>query len=200
VEEGVSKQPGPPGSEVRESWARIRTGARVAVEQGAKAIRLLVAPSLRTPSPPPPPPSQTALGPGPGDAGAPRSERTPGSDAPPASSRGVASPAERAQYRRIQTPAFFRAAGLRPFLHLTTGEGREARLRMYSDERHVCGEHLKLDVVFPTGEDRTFTAEVAWLDELPQGSPARYDVGLRVLDIDLPTRQLIASCLASQEG
>ena len=32
---------------VRESWARIRTGAKVAVEQSTKAIRLLVGPNLR---------------------------------------------------------------------------------------------------------------------------------------------------------
>ena len=68
---------------------------------------------------------------------------------------------------------------------------------MYSDDRHVCGEHLKLELVFPNGEDRTFTAEVAWLDELPPSAPARFDVGLRVLDVDAGTKQLIASVLSA---
>lgn len=164
---------------VRESWARIRTGARVAVEQGAKAIRLLVGPSPRVAA----------------DGDAPISERR--FVGPPPSSRP--GDVERAAYRRIKTPAFFRPAGLKPFLHLTNGEGGEARLRMYSDEPLVCGDHLKLELIFPNGQDRSFTAEVAWLDELPQPGPARYDVGLRVLDIDAATKMLIASVLSAQE-
>jgi hypothetical protein len=188
----VSKNPVP--ESVRESWARIRSGAKVAVEQGAKAIRLLVGPNLRV----------STDGSAPGTSG-PTSERRwvgPPSSRPaqgegiPPSTREI----ERASYRRIQTPGFFRPAGLKPFLHLTNGEGGEARLRMYSDEPHICGEHLKLVLVFPSGEDRTFTAEIAWLDELPPTAPARFDVGLRVLDIDAGTKRLIASVLSAQEA
>ncbi len=169
---------------VRDSWARIRVGARVAVEQGAKAIRLLVGPNLRVST----------------DGASPSSERQ--WVGPPPSSRGTppsSSDVERQSYRRVQTPAFWRPAGLKPFLHLTNGEGGEARLRMYSDEAQVCGTHLKLELVFPGGEDRSFTAVVAWQDELPPDAPARFDVGLRVLDIDGDTKKLIASVLAAQE-
>jgi hypothetical protein len=170
---------------VRDSWARIRTGARVAVEQGAKAVRLLVGPNLRVST----------------DGSGPESDRR-WVGAPPPSRANLpptAGDVERLSYRRVQTPAFWRPAGLKPFLHLANGEGGEARLRMYSDEQQVCGAHLKLELVFPSGEDRSFTAVVAWQDELPPDAPARYDIGLRVLDIDAETKRLIASVLAAQE-
>lgn len=257
----MSKNPVP--ESVRESWARIRFGAKVAVEQGARAIRLLVGPNVRIPPEGAPPVSERVwIGTPPGDAG-PASSRPPPSgvapvssanplssippsvpssvpptipssgpssvpptipssippaDAPPASTRGAVQsdalgPAstrgesrppssrqlERAQYKRIQTPAFFRPAGLKPFLHLSNGESGEARLRMYSDAHHACGEHLKLELIFPNGEDRSLIAEVAWVDALPPDAPARYDVGLRVRDLDGATRLLIASVLAAQE-
>ena len=177
---------------VRESWARIRTGAKVAVEQSTKAIRLLVGPNLRV---------STGGSGASGTDGAPPSQRE-WVGAPPPSRRDAppsSSDVERASYRRVQTPAFWRPAGLKPFLHLANGEGGEARLRMYSDEQQVCGSHLKLELVFPGGEDRSFTAVVAWQDELPADAPARYDIGLRVLDIDGDTKRLIASVLAAQE-
>ena len=69
----------------------------------------------------------------------------------------------------------------------------------YAADRPVRPDHLKLELIFPNGEDRSFTVEIAWVDELPRESPARYDVGLRVLDLDPETRQLLASVLAAQE-
>lgn len=172
----------PPGPDNRnDSWVRIRSGARMAVEQGAKAIRLLIGPSRVSVE------------------GSPTSERRP-IPAPASTRAPVVRDVDKASYRRISTPGFFRPAGLKPFLHLTNGVGGEARLRMYSDERHTRGTHLKLELVFPNGEDRTFTAEVAWVDELPPTSPARYDVGLRVLDVDAETKTLIASVVVAQEA
>jgi hypothetical protein len=184
---------------VRDSWARIRTGAKVAVEHGAKAIRLLVGPNLRVSTDAP---LHAGVGAGGVAVGAPPVSERRWVGAPPPSRANLppsSNDVERMSYRRVQTPAFWRPAGLKPFLHLADGEGGEARLRMYSDEQQDCGTHLKLELVFPGGEDRSFTAVVAWQDELPPDAPARYDIGLRVLDIDAVTKRLIASVLAAQE-
>lgn len=169
----------PDSDNIQDSWVRIRSGARMAVEQGAKAIRLLIGPSRVSVE------------------ASPTSERRP-IPAPASTRAPITREIDKSEYRRISTPGFFRPAGLKPFLHLTNGQGGDARLRMYSDERHTRGAHLKLELVFPNGEDRTFTAEVAWVEELPRSAPARYDVGLRVLDVDAETKRLIASVVVAQ--
>ena len=69
--------------------------------------------------------------------------------------------------------------------------GREdpGGLLAYSDVRHRPGVRLELEVLLPGGESVVFLAEVAWLEELPDGGPAAYDVALRYVHVapaDLP--------------
>ena len=59
-------------------------------------------------------------------------------------------------------------------------------VRIFSDQSFAKGERLTLEMM-TTDALTTFTAEVVWIEELPSGSPARFDVGLRFHDVD-PTQ------------
>jgi hypothetical protein len=45
----------------------------------------------------------------------------------------------------------------------------------------------------------TFTAEVVWIDELPAGSPALFDVGLRFRSVDPTQFQALERMLGKSE-
>jgi hypothetical protein len=55
-------------------------------------------------------------------------------------------------------------------------------LRAFSDERYVVGKRLELELAFQDGESATVLAEVVWIEALPTGSPALFDVGMRYVD------------------
>ncbi|HEY1958253.1 MAG TPA: PilZ domain-containing protein [Polyangiaceae bacterium] len=102
--------------------------------------------------------------------------------------------AERRRYRRLQVPVFCRAAGIitrRHPIDMSLGG-----VRIFSDQRFAKGERLTLEMM--TEDALTpFTAEVVWIEELPPGSPATYDVGLRFHDVD-PTQAAILEKILSQ--
>jgi len=54
-------------------------------------------------------------------------------------------------------------------------------VRSYSDDRMARGRLLEVDVLLPDGSTATTVAVVAWCDRLPDGHPASYDVGLRIV-------------------
>jgi hypothetical protein len=92
---------------------------------------------------------------------------------------------ERRRYRRVRAPILVRPTGplaawnARPPVGDISGGG----LRAYADEAQTIGTRLSLDLLFPQGEPAHVLAEVVWVQELPEGSPARFDVGLRFLQI-----------------
>jgi hypothetical protein len=79
---------------------------------------------------------------------------------------------------------------VRPVGPLARGMPRElvdnslGGLRAYSDDEQRPGARLELELLFPGGGTAVFLAEVVWVETLPAGSPARFDVGLRFLDAD----------------
>ena len=92
--------------------------------------------------------------------------------------------AERRKYRRIQAPVYCRPAGL------SLLEGRRETVdislggvRVYSDDRHAKGSLMKMEFFVEGGPHVTYTAEVVWVDPLPPGSPAKFDVGLKFVDL-----------------
>lgn len=91
-------------------------------------------------------------------------------------------------------PVFCRAAGIitrRHPIDMSLGG-----VRIFSDQRFAKGERLTLEMM--TEDALTpFTAEVVWIEELPPGSPATYDVGLRFHDVD-PTQAAILEKILSQ--
>jgi hypothetical protein len=96
---------------------------------------------------------------------------------------------EHKSFRRVKAPMWHRptswyGAGLR----VADLEQTLAGFRSYSDEPMALGHLLEVDVLLPDGDLATAVVEVAWAEPLPQGHPARFEVGLRV--VHAPTGHL----------
>ena len=103
-------------------------------------------------------------------------------------------PRERRRYRRIQAPVFCRPARLQ-IMHQAIDVSMGG-VRVYSDMEVEKGEQLKLELFLPDGVTIGFTGKVVWLERLPAGSPARFDVGLMFLDVTAEARRLLMTVLA----
>ena len=101
----------------------------------------------------------------------------------PKSSRRTIAADDRRRYRRIQAPLFCRPLGLK----LTSPEPTLADislggLRIYADDPFEPGQRLKVALFFPDGDSIELSMEVVWIEDLPPGEHAKYDVGMRILE------------------
>lgn len=89
----------------------------------------------------------------------------------------------RRRFPRVKAPVFFqltrRRVANRPVVDISEGG-----VRVYSDDPFTEGDRLTVDLFLPDGAMVEVLTRVAWLAELPPGSPARYDVGLALIDPD----------------
>lgn len=72
-------------------------------------------------------------------------------------------------------------------------------VRIYSDEVMRVGDFLKMEFFLPDVDPVTYTAEVVWIDALPADAPARFDVGLKFIQLDPGTLQLLLKVLGPPE-
>lgn len=92
-------------------------------------------------------------------------------------------PPDRRMFRRVKAPVL-----VRPARRVTQLPARrvadisQGGFRAYSDERHAAGSRLEVELFFPEGGSAVALAEVVWTETLPEGSAARYDVGLRFVE------------------
>lgn len=105
----------------------------------------------------------------------------------------------RRQFPRIKAPVLCRPAGLR--FH-NTGETLDISLggaRVYSDDETAPGTPLELELVFPDNSRFVCRAQVVWIEPLPDGAPARFDVGLRFTELPEDAETQLARVLAAEE-
>jgi hypothetical protein len=72
-------------------------------------------------------------------------------------------------------------------------------IRIYRNEKVRVGELLKMEFFVPDSPPVACTGQVVWVDTLPRGGPARYDVGLKFVELDGAAMSLLASMLGPQE-
>jgi hypothetical protein len=72
-------------------------------------------------------------------------------------------------------------------------------VRIYTDEKLRVGELLKMEFFLPDVTPVTYTAEVVWIEPLPPGSPARYDVGLKFIQLEPAAIALLMGVLGPPE-
>jgi hypothetical protein len=72
-------------------------------------------------------------------------------------------------------------------------------IRIYSDDPLSTGELLKMEFFLPDVDPVTYTAEVVWTEALPAGAPARYDVGLKFVQLDPGALKLLVQVLGPEE-
>lgn len=103
---------------------------------------------------------------------------------------------DRRHYPRLRAPVLCRPAGYRL---AGTGETLDISLggaRIYSDEFTPAGTPLELELILPDGDSAVCRAEVAWIETLPEGSPAKFDVGLRFTQLSAAVRARLGRVLA----
>jgi hypothetical protein len=92
-------------------------------------------------------------------------------------------PLERRRYRRVQAPILVRPAGL-----LAQVAARKVNdislggIRTYADESVPKGRRLEIELLFEDGGASTVLVEVAWVEPQPPGAPAKFEMGLRLVD------------------
>jgi hypothetical protein len=105
-------------------------------------------------------------------------------------------PQDRRKYRRIRAPLYCRPAGVQ-FL----ARQREpvdvslGGIRIYSDEALRVGALLKLEFFLPDTPPVTYTGEVVWVEPLGAGAPAKFDVGLKFIQLEPDALRLLAKVL-----
>ena len=70
-------------------------------------------------------------------------------------------------------------------------------MRLYADEPPAMGDRLELELFLPDEVELTCAVEVVWVEALPEGSPARFDIGVKFVNIRPEDRERIASVLKS---
>ncbi len=92
---------------------------------------------------------------------------------------------ERRKFRRLNAPVF-----ARPAANALVRDKKSVQdislggLRVFTDDKHQNGEHLELELFLPDGETLTLDTEVMWIDALGAEGPAKFEVGLRFVDMN----------------
>ena len=91
---------------------------------------------------------------------------------------------DRRRYPRIQADVVCWPAGAAVFHHRrNTQDISLGGMRVYSDERFRVGSRLAIEVLLSPQETLQCWVDVVWLQELDGGAPARFDVGLKFIDM-----------------
>jgi Tfp pilus assembly protein PilZ len=105
---------------------------------------------------------------------------------------------ERRRFKRLNAPVLCRPLGgalvdeegMRKVQDISLGG-----VCVYTDDPHKIGEHLELELFLPNGETVTLDTQICWIDKLPKGGPARFEVGLQYVDVAASDLKRIESLL-----
>lgn len=103
---------------------------------------------------------------------------------------------DRRRYHRARSAILVRPAG--PLTRVGPRQVRDISvggLRAYSDDLQRVGAKLEIELAFPDGGGATCLAEVVWAEALPAGAPARYELGLRFLQVEPEDLERITALL-----
>ena len=100
------------------------------------------------------------------------------------------------RYPRLRAPVYFTEVGL-PLLRRTRqpSDAGLGGICIYTDDAPKPGKLLQIEIFLPDSTSVICKVEVAWLDEMPERAPARFDVGLRVVAIHPHDRERLTGVL-----
>lgn len=108
---------------------------------------------------------------------------------------------DRRQYPRVAAPMYCRPARRRLLRRRKVIDVGLGGMRVYSDDPFAVGDRLEIDLLSADGDDFvTCLTEVVWIREIAGGSPARYDVGLRFLEIPAAARAMIEDLVTKAQA
>ena len=97
---------------------------------------------------------------------------------------------------RVAAPVIYRRSGLDLFHHQRSSVDISAEgMRVLSDEPLHAGDQLELDLLPPGDSAIRIWARVAWVEVLPAGAGALFEVGLQFADIADQDRPRLGSLL-----
>jgi hypothetical protein len=105
----------------------------------------------------------------------------------------------RREFPRVNVSVFCRPIGKPLFGKRLATDVSLGGVRLYADEPAAVGDRLALELFLPDGQEIECRVEVVWVEELPAGGPARFDVGLKFLEIKPETRAQLSLVLAKSE-
>jgi hypothetical protein len=104
----------------------------------------------------------------------------------------------RALYPPLRAPVYFtRVSPSRLRFDARDGERALGGFTVQTDELLRESSWLTTEIFLAQQPDLICTVRVAWIDELPDGLPARFDVGLQIAGIHPDDRQRLASAMAA---
>ncbi len=89
---------------------------------------------------------------------------------------------DRRRFPRVKAPVYYRPAGA----FETSSQAANislAGLRIYSNKPFKKGQAMEIELLLPSGDSLKAIVKVVWINALPPGSEALYDVGLEFLNI-----------------
>jgi c-di-GMP-binding flagellar brake protein YcgR len=101
---------------------------------------------------------------------------------------------DRRKYRRIRAPLHYR-----PIDSPLVGDALDISLggvRIYSHKRLAVGANISLEIFRPDGPPAGYRAQVMWISALGENAPARFDVGLRFLEIEPDSLRFLMQVVA----
>lgn len=73
-------------------------------------------------------------------------------------------------------------------------------MRVYSDDPFEVSDKLEIDLFAADGDDFvTCLTEVVWIRAIEGGAPAKFDVGLRFLEVPARARAMIEDLVAQAQ-
>jgi len=107
----------------------------------------------------------------------------------------------RTAYPRLLAPVYFTPSALPRWLQrLPPGGNSLGGVRVLTDERPPEDMPLRLEVFLADGTSVTCRVVVAWIDPLPDGAPARFEVGLEFTALRPGDRDRLSAVVASPLG
>ncbi|MFL5309380.1 MAG: PilZ domain-containing protein [Myxococcales bacterium] len=103
---------------------------------------------------------------------------------------------ERKAYPRLQAPVYF-APDRRSRRRDRRDADPKSGVSVFTDEPPDEGEPLHIEIFLVDGSSVVCRAEVAWVEALGDGAPARYDVGLTFTKIRPGDRERLIPVLRS---
>jgi hypothetical protein len=107
---------------------------------------------------------------------------------------------QRPYYPRLLTPVYWTAVVGVPFIRRKMPVEDLGGVRVFLDEKLKEGARLEIEVFLPDLTTVVCRVEVAWVDRLPEGSPAAFEVGLKFTAITPSDRQRISFVLGRPEA
>jgi hypothetical protein len=108
----------------------------------------------------------------------------------------MSQPVDRRKFHRARAAILVRPAGplarVAPRLVQDISQGG---LRAYADEAQKVGTRLEVELIFQDETSATCLAEVVWAEPQPNGAPARFEMGLRFVEIEPEDLEKIGTVL-----